>query len=81
MAGNIAICVGTIGAGLWRSPDSGNTWYRATGIWGDSRVFAVTAHPNDSNIVFAGTDEGVFKSVNKGESFEHLESPMDSPLR
>ncbi len=78
MAKNIAICVGTIGAGLWRSPDGGDTWERPKGIWGDTRVFAVSAHPAEPNVVFAGTDEGIFRSDDKGASFQHLSSEMDS---
>lgn len=78
MAKNIAICVGTIGAGLWRSPDGGDTWGRPKGIWGDARVFAVSAHPSKPNVVFAGTDEGIFRSDDKGASFKHLSSEMDS---
>lgn len=78
MAKNIAICVGTIGAGLFRSPDGGDTWERPKGIWGDTRVFAVSVHPAEPTVVFAGTDEGIFRSDDKGASFEHLSSQMDS---
>ena len=28
MAGNYTICVGTIGSGLWLSPDGGDSWQR-----------------------------------------------------
>ena len=78
MAKNIAICVGTIGAGLWRSPDGGDSWERPKGMWGDIRVFAVSVHPAEPNVVFAGTDEGIFRSDDKGASFQHLSSQMDS---
>ena len=78
MAKNIAICVGTIGAGLWRSPDGGDSWERPKGMWGDIRVFAVSVHPAEPNVIFAGTDEGIFRSDDKGASFHHLSSEMDS---
>ena len=78
MAKNITLCVGTIGAGLWRSPDGGDSWERPPGIWADARVFGVTAHPGDPDVVFAGTDDGVFRSKDKGKSFERMDSPMNS---
>ena len=78
MAKDITICVGTIGSGLWRSPDGGDSWEHAVGIWEDARVFGVTSHPEDPDIVFAGTDEGVFRSNDKGRSFERMDSAMNS---
>ena len=77
MSKNITLCVGTIGAGLWQSPDGGDSWERAAGIWFDARVFDVTAHPGDPDIVFAGTDDGLFRSTDKGKSFEQIDSPMN----
>ena len=78
MANNITICVGTIGAGLFRSPDGGETWGRSSGIWGDSQVFTVTSHPADPNVMFAGTNEGIYRSDDKGATFQKLESAMDN---
>ena len=78
MAKNITLCVGTIGFGLWRSPDGGDNWERSAGIWQDARVFGVTAHPRDPAIVFAGTDDGLFRSTDKGKSFQQIDSPMNS---
>ena len=78
MAKDITILVGTIGAGLWVSPDGGGAWSRAGGIWGDTRIYGLTVDPTDPAVVYAGTDEGVFRSVDRGRKFEHLESPMDT---
>ena len=78
MAKNFSIHVGTIGTGLLHSSDGGKNWGRAEGIWGDSRVFAVTANPKDPSKIYAGTDEGIFLSRDNGKSFQHLDSPMDS---
>ena len=78
MANNISISVATIGSGIWQSPDGGDNWIRASGIWGDSRVFVTTAHPTDPSVVFAGTDEGIFRSRDRGKSFDRIDSPMDS---
>ena len=78
MAKDITILVGTIGAGLWVSPDGGGAWARAGGIWGDTRVYNVTVDPTDPAVVYVGTDEGIFRSADRGKKFEHLESPMDA---
>ena len=78
MAKNVTLCVGTIGAGLYRSPDGGDSWEAARGLWFDARVYSVTADPGNPDIVFAGTDEGVFRSKDKGKSFERMDSPMNS---
>ena len=78
MTKDITICVGTIGAGMWRSPDGGDSWDLAAGIWEDARVFGVTTDPRDPSIVFAGTDEGVFRSEDNGKSFQRMDSAMNS---
>ncbi len=78
MTKNISVLAATIGSGLWRSPDGGDSWGRARGIWGDSRVFTVALHPDDPSAVFAGTDEGVYRSGNRGKSFDKIDSLMDS---
>lgn len=78
MAKNFNISVGTIGAGLWHSPNGGESWNRAGGIWGDSRVYGLCVHPKDPATVYAGTDEGIFRSNDGGNSFGRVDSPMDS---
>ena len=78
MAKDITILVGTIGAGLWVSPNGGGSWSRAGGIWGDTRVYGLKVSPQDPAVVFAGTDEGVFRSNDRGKTFARLDSPMNS---
>ena len=77
MAGNYTICVGTIGSGLWLSPDGGNTWNRVRdGLTGESRVYGLTVHPAEPRTVFAGAEDGIYKSRDGGQSFTRLDSPM-----
>lgn len=79
MSGNATLCVGTIGSGAWVSPDGGESWRRVMrGLWSESRVFTLSVHPAEPRTVFAGADDGVYKSQDGGQSFERLESPMNS---
>src|SRR5260370_14325647 len=78
MTGNFTICVGTVGSGAWLSPDGGESWRRVgKGLWGESRVFGLTVHPHEPRTVFAGADDGIYKSGDGGQSFERLDSPMN----
>ncbi len=78
MAKDFTICVGTIGTGLWQSPDGGETWRMVhKGLWFESRVFSLAVHPRDPRIVYAGTDDGIYRSGDRGASFERLDSPMN----
>ena len=48
MAKDFTVCVGTMGSGIWRSTDGGESWSRARGNFPmDCRVYGVTAHPKD----------------------------------
>jgi photosystem II stability/assembly factor-like uncharacterized protein len=79
MAGNYTICVGTIGSGLWRSPDGGDSWQRVRdGLTGESRVYGLTVHPAEARTVFAGAEDGIYRSRDGGQSFARLDSPMNA---
>jgi len=79
MPGNYTICVGTIGSGLWRSPDGGDSWQRVRdGLTGESRVYGLTVHPAEPRIVFAGAEDGIYRSRDGGQSFARLDSPMNA---
>jgi photosystem II stability/assembly factor-like uncharacterized protein len=81
MSANYSICIGTVGTGAWLSPDGGDTWKRvqsATGLWGESRVYGMTLHPTETHTIFAGANDGIYKSTDGGQSFARLESPMDA---
>src|SRR5437660_12544010 len=79
MAGNFTICVGTVGSGAWLSPDGGESWRRVgKGLGNESRIFGLTVHPREPRTVFAGANDGIYKSGDGGQNFEHLQSPMDN---
>ena len=78
MAEDYTICVGTVGRGLWRSPDGGDDWDRIRDPHpGDSQVRALAVYPNNPHRVLAGSDCGIFSSEDNGASWTKLESPMD----
>ena len=79
MTGNFTICVGTVGSGAWLSPDGGESWRRVgKGLGNESRVFALSGHPREPRTVFAGANDGIYQSRDGGQSFERLQSPMNS---
>ena len=79
MSANYTICVGTIGSGVWVSPDAGDGWRRVgRGLSGESRVYGLAVHPRETRTVFAGADDGLYKSRDGGQSFEHIDSPMNA---
>ncbi len=72
------IYVGTIGQGVWRSEDGGDSWRRtSSGMFSESDIRAIAVHPDDASILFAGTETGIYRSQNGGDSWEKLDSPMN----
>src|SRR6516162_1632221 len=58
-------------AGVYTSPNGGQTWTAATGIGGDSRALVLDpTSPANARIVYAGLDgNGVFQSTDGGATF------------
>jgi hypothetical protein len=81
MAKNFTICVGSLGMGLWRSSDGGMSWARGRlwkGYQGGRSVFGLALHPKDPRVIYAGADDGIYRSEDRGANFEHIESPLDA---
>ena len=69
---------GTIGQSVWRSTDNGDTWRRASNeLFPEADVRAIAVNPSNSDILYAGTEKGIFRSDNAAESWHRLSSPMD----
>ena len=65
---------GSYGIGLLKSTDRGGTWKKSID-WSLSQqrgVQVIRIHPTDSNVVFAGTSEGVFRSRDAGATWEQV---------
>jgi len=70
MADNMTILVGTSGQGVLRSADGGDNWRRISidqGLHSDAVVRCLAVHPNKPNLIYAGTDKGIYTSPDAGE--------------
>lgn len=73
------ILVGTVGQGIMRSYDGGETWQRVgvtQGMHSDATVRAVVNNPRRPEIIFAGTDKGLYRSDDAGEKWKVVDSPV-----
>ena len=82
MSKDVTLLVGTNGTGIWRSTDCGETWGRPKGSrpslpWNEVQCYHIAVHPRDPKTIFAGTNEGVYRSDDKGASFERVDSPLN----
>ena len=73
--------VGTAGLSVWYSDDLGETLQRfwgTSGMYSETRVWALAAHPQRPDELLAGTDSGIYRLDVAGGRWTHLPSPMDS---
>jgi len=72
--------VGTIGMSTWTSGDLGNSLTRhwsSTGLFSESRVWALSSHPKAPNEILGGSDSGVYAFDRTTSKWTHIPSPMD----
>jgi photosystem II stability/assembly factor-like uncharacterized protein len=70
--------VGTIGEGLFRSVDGGQTFRRACeGMFVECDVRALAVHPERNEELYLGSEMGLFVSRDGAESWERLPVPLD----
>lgn len=77
---SMTILVGTVGQGVMRSPDGGETWRRvgiAQGLHSDAMVRALLTDPRQPEITYAGTDKGLYRSNDAGETWRVIDSPLN----
>ncbi|MFC1787072.1 family 16 glycoside hydrolase [Halobacteriota archaeon] len=65
-------------SGFFVSDDNGNTWEDSSLRLGNDGIFSLSMHPHDHNILFAGTYNGVAKSVDRGRTWELKSEGMPS---
>lgn len=81
MANEMTILVGTVGQGVMRSADGGETWRRVgidQGIHSDALVRALKNDPSRPGVVYAGTDRGLLRSEDAGETWRLVDSPLSN---
>jgi photosystem II stability/assembly factor-like uncharacterized protein len=72
------VYAGTVGQSVWRSDDGGESFRRVSaGLFTECEVRALAVHPQQPSRLYLGTDRGCYRSADGGDSWEHLESPMD----
>ena len=57
-------------AGLWRSDDLGENWYFATQGLGNINVAVLAVARSDSDVIYAGTYDGVYYSKDAAKSWQ-----------
>jgi photosystem II stability/assembly factor-like uncharacterized protein len=72
------IYVGTIGEGLWRSTDEGETFTRASdGMFVECHVRALAVHPRDPRVLYLGNELGLFRSNDGATTWSRVGSPLN----
>lgn len=67
------ICYSGYGTGhVFKTTDRGRTWQDISTTLPDAPVNAIDVHPENENVIVAGTDAGVFITFNGGQSWTPL---------
>ena len=70
--------VGTIGEGLWRSRDGGETFVRAMdGMFVECHVRALAEHPREPGRLYLGCEQGLFRSDDGAGNWARVKSPLN----
>ncbi|MGH7039322.1 MAG: hypothetical protein ACREE4_18230 [Stellaceae bacterium] len=70
---------GTLG-GVFRQAAGETEWRHLTaGLPEDTEVHAVTVHPQQPDVVYIGSTNGVFRSANRGERWDRLDFAGTAP--
>src|SRR5437868_11925929 len=70
--------VGTIGEGLWRSLDAGETFTRTCdGMFVECHVRALAIDPRDPRTLYLGSEQGLFRSTDGADHWTRVESPLN----
>lgn len=85
MSGDFTICVGTVGGGVFYSRDGGETWTMSVikvpvppwAPW--IRIRWIDVDPANDSHMIAASDVGIYRSMDKGATWEHIPSPADEP--
>lgn len=79
MSGKMTILVATVGQGIMRSPNGGESWMRAgidQGMHSDAIVRCLSTGPDRPELVLAGSDKGLYRSEDAGRTWKLLDTPL-----
>jgi photosystem II stability/assembly factor-like uncharacterized protein len=77
MAAAHRLYVGTVGEGLFRSTDGGASFVRACeGMFVECHVRALAVHPRRPEVLYLGSEQGLFRSNDGAETWARVESPL-----
>ena len=80
MGGNGRILVGTVGQGVLASPDYGERWNRVgvnQGMHSDCIVRDMISDPRQPEVVYAGSDMGLYRTGDGGAHWQLLDTAMN----
>lgn len=70
--------VGTIGEGLFRSTDGGQTFVRTCdGMFVECHVRALVVSPSDPRTLYLGSEDGLFRSTDGADHWTRVDSPLN----
>ncbi len=72
-----SVYAGTVGWGVWRSDDLGESWrFAFEGLPVEIRTWALSSHVDEPGVVWAGSDIGLLRQDENGKG-RHVPSPGD----
>src|SRR5215210_4368168 len=77
MFDDVTLCVGTVGGGVHVSQKGGGGWVQVfKPVPPEGNVRALRVCPHDPARIWAGTDQGIFRSDDRGERWKFVASPL-----
>lgn len=69
--------VGTIGEGLFRSTNGEEFQRVCDGMFVECHIRALAVDPRDPRVLYAGTEQGLFRSRDGADNWQRVESPLN----